>query len=132
MNPRSIDKRFILLCVLGFVSAVVACTGIVWLLSAPFLRDAREEHLQRVAEQQASAAAFMLHDIIEKHAETSLHEYLDPKKTQKAIRSQLKLVRLIEAGDEDGAEDHWRRHVTNAGQSVLQRAGRKAVIDLFD
>jgi len=65
MNPRSIDKRFILLCVLGFVSAVVACTGVVWLLSAPFLRDAREEHLERVAEQQASAAAFMLHDIID-------------------------------------------------------------------
>ncbi len=74
----------------------------------------------------------MLHDIIEKHAETSLHEYLDLKNTRKAIRSQEKLVRLIEAGDEDGAEEHWRRHVTNAGQAVLRRAGRKAVVDLFE
>lgn len=74
----------------------------------------------------------MLHDIIEKHAETSLSESLDPKKVRRAIRSQEKLVRLIEEGDEDGAEDHWRRHVVNAGQAVLKRAGRKAVVDLFD
>lgn len=74
----------------------------------------------------------MLHDIIEKHAETSLYEHLDLKNTRRAIRSQEKLVRLIEAGDEGGAEEHWRRHVTNAGQAMLRRAGRKAVVDLFD
>ena len=74
----------------------------------------------------------MLHDIIEKHAETSLFEHLDLKNTRKAIRSQEKLVALIEAGDEDGAEEHWRKHVVNAGQAVLRRAGRKAVVDLFD
>ena len=74
----------------------------------------------------------MLHDIIERHAETVLHEFLDPKNTRKAIRSQEKLVRLIEEGDKDGAEAHWSRHVTNAGQAMLRRAGRKAVVDLFD
>ena len=74
----------------------------------------------------------MLHDIVAKHAETTLHEYLDLKNTRKAIRSQEKLVRLIEEGDENGAEEHWRRHVTNAGQAMLRRAGRKAVVDLFD
>ena len=74
----------------------------------------------------------MLHDIIEKHAETTLDESLELKNTRKAIRSQEKLVRLIEAGDEDGAEAHWRRHVTNAGQAMLRRTGRKAVVDLFD
>jgi DNA-binding FadR family transcriptional regulator len=74
----------------------------------------------------------MLHDIVEKHAETTLGERLDLKKTRRAIRSQEKLVRLIEEGDEDGAEAHWRRHVTNEGQSMPQQAGRKAVVDLFD
>ncbi len=74
----------------------------------------------------------MLHDVIEKHAEATLHEYLDPKNTRKAIRSQEKLVRLIEDGDEDEAEAHWRRHLTNAGHAMMRRAGRKAVVDLFD
>ncbi len=74
----------------------------------------------------------MLHDIIERHAESSMHVTLNPKALKKSIRSQEKLVELIEAGDEEGAEKHWRTHVINAGQSILSKAGRKSVVDLFD
>jgi DNA-binding FadR family transcriptional regulator len=74
----------------------------------------------------------MLHDIVEKHAETAFGEPLDLKQTRRAIRSQEKLVRLIEEGDEDGAEAHWRRHITNEGQNMPRRARSKAVADLFD
>ena len=49
-----------------------------------------------------------------------------------AIRSQEKVVDLIEAGDADGAEEHWRNHVVNAGRNILNKAGRKTVVDLFD
>jgi DNA-binding FadR family transcriptional regulator len=74
----------------------------------------------------------MLHDIIEKHSATSLGEFFNIKATRKAIRSHEKLVGLIEDGDENGAEEHWRRHVVNAGQAILKRADRKEVVDLFD
>jgi DNA-binding FadR family transcriptional regulator len=74
----------------------------------------------------------MLHDIVAKHAESAFGEPLDLKEARRAIRSQEKLVRLIEEGDEDGAEAHWRRHVTNEGQNMPRQAGRKAVVDLFD
>lgn len=74
----------------------------------------------------------MLHDIIERHAETSMDATLDSKTLSRSIRSQEKLVELIEAGDEAGAEAHWRNHVVNAGQSILAKAGRKSVVDLFD
>jgi GntR family transcriptional repressor for pyruvate dehydrogenase complex len=74
----------------------------------------------------------MLHDIVEKHAETSLVEELIIKRVRRAIRSQEKLIQFVEAGDEDGAEKHWRQHVVNAGQTMLRRAGRKSVIDLFE
>lgn len=74
----------------------------------------------------------MLHDIVEKHAETTLGERLDLKKTRRAIRSQEKLVRLIEEGDEDGAEAHWRRHIKNEGENMPRQAALKAVVDLFD
>lgn len=79
----------------------------------------------------------MFHDIMEKHNEAlslaaSAHGSDDLKGFRKMIRSQEKLLRLIEAGDEDGAEEHWRRHVENIGQAAIRRAGAKSVVDLFD
>jgi GntR family transcriptional repressor for pyruvate dehydrogenase complex len=74
----------------------------------------------------------MLHDIVEKHAEASLGEELIVKRVRHALRSQEKLIQFVEAGDEDGAEKHWRQHVVNAGQAMLRRAGRKSVVDLFE
>jgi len=74
----------------------------------------------------------MLHDIIEMHTESSLERHLDPVETKRSVRSQEKLVELIEAGDADRAEQHWRNHVRNAARWILDVAGRKSVLDLFD
>jgi len=74
----------------------------------------------------------MLHDIVETHAESSLQEGYNLKAVKRSIRSQRKLVELIEAGDADGAEAHWRNHVVAAGRSILDKAGAKSVVDLFD
>lgn len=48
--------------------------------------------------------------------------------TRRTVRSMRKLVRLVEAGDADGAEDHWRGHMRAAGSEILRR---DEVIDLF-
>ncbi len=73
-----------------------------------------------------------LSEIIDRHVESSMSVYSNPKQARKAIRSKEKLVELIEAGDEEGAEAHWRRHVQNASEVLLDRAGRKRVVDLFE
>ena len=47
------------------------------------------------------------------------------------MRSQERLAALIEEGDVDGAEAHWRTHMSVVGRVMLgQRA--KTVIDLLD
>lgn len=50
---------------------------------------------------------------------------------RRGVRSQERLVELIEAGDADGAEDHWRRHMTVVGRVMLGQQAR-TVIDLLD
>jgi DNA-binding GntR family transcriptional regulator len=35
-----------------------------------------------------------------------------------ALRSWEKLIRLIERGDGDGAESHWRKHLTAVGRDL--------------
>jgi DNA-binding FadR family transcriptional regulator len=50
---------------------------------------------------------------------------------RRGIRSQLRLLELIKAGDRNEAEAHWRSHMAVVGKVMLgQRAS--AVVDLFD
>ena len=52
----------------------------------------------------------------------------DDEKMQRAVRSYRKLVRLIEAGDASGAEEHWRKQMT----FTIEGWHRNQPIDLFD
>jgi DNA-binding FadR family transcriptional regulator len=74
----------------------------------------------------------MLHDIVETHADRVLEAHFDKKAIRVGMRSQEKLVELIEAGDADAAEAHWREHVRKAGRAILAATGAKTVVDLFD
>ncbi len=50
---------------------------------------------------------------------------------RRGIRSQLRLLELIKAGDRSATELHWRSHMAVVGRVMLgQRAS--AVVDLFD
>ena len=91
------------------------------------------ELLMELAGNQTLALVVgMLHDIIEMHVESSMDRRLDVDVNKRSVRSQEKLLELIEAGEADRAEQHWRNHVRNAGRVVLEVAGRKSVVDLFD
>lgn len=49
----------------------------------------------------------------------------------RGVRSQLRLADLIEAGEVDAAEEHWRTHMSVVGKVLL--GGRaKTVVDLMD
>ena len=47
------------------------------------------------------------------------------------LKSHIKLVDLIEAGDGPGAEAHWTAHMENAGRVWLTGVGQRSVIDIF-
>jgi DNA-binding FadR family transcriptional regulator len=50
---------------------------------------------------------------------------------RRGVRSQERLADLVEAGDVDAAEDHWRTHMGVVGKVML--GGRaKTVVDLLD
>ena len=50
---------------------------------------------------------------------------------RRGVRSQERLAELIEAGDADGAEEHWRTHMTVVGRVMLGQQA-KTVVDLLD
>ena len=50
---------------------------------------------------------------------------------RRGVRSQERLVELIESGDPDAAESHWRTHMGVVGRVMLGQQA-KTVIDLLD
>jgi DNA-binding FadR family transcriptional regulator len=50
---------------------------------------------------------------------------------RRGVRSQERLADLIEAGDVDGAEEHWRTHMAVVGKVMLGQQA-KTVVDLMD
>lgn len=54
--------------------------------------------------------ARMLHEVVEAYYRLAVGS-ADEELMEKAIRSYRKLRRYIEAGDADGAAEHWRRHM---------------------
>jgi GntR family transcriptional repressor for pyruvate dehydrogenase complex len=76
----------------------------------------------------------VLQDIVAKHVASTVPRTLDAKVTprfRKLIRSYAKLVDLVEAGDAQGAEEHWLRHMEVAGKSLVDDIGAQTVVELF-
>ncbi|HVW41809.1 MAG TPA: FadR/GntR family transcriptional regulator [Amycolatopsis sp.] len=50
---------------------------------------------------------------------------------RKTVRSYARLIKLVDAGDAAGAEQHWRTHM-RVSTKMLSGAQSKAIVDLFD
>ena len=50
---------------------------------------------------------------------------------RRGLRSQRRLAELIEAGEAESAESHWRTHMEVAGRVMLGQKA-KTVVDLLD
>jgi DNA-binding FadR family transcriptional regulator len=48
------------------------------------------------------------------------------------IRSFDKLIKLIDAGQGEAAEAHWRLHLSNANTMWVPRGHETKVVDVFD
>jgi DNA-binding FadR family transcriptional regulator len=84
--------------------------------------------------QTLSIVAEMLNEVVAR-AVTAVSQAEPPVDSvatrRRGLRSQERLVALVEAGDADAAEEHWRRHMAVVGRVLLgQRAA--TVIDLMD
>jgi DNA-binding FadR family transcriptional regulator len=83
--------------------------------------------------------ADMIADALEKHqaSDEELRYDLAAKEDDRTVfrnrgmRSISKLIRLIEQGDENAAEEHWRRHVQNANEFWLLGQDRHAKINVL-
>jgi GntR family transcriptional regulator, transcriptional repressor for pyruvate dehydrogenase complex len=84
--------------------------------------------------QTLSIVAEMLHEVVARAVTAVSQADADGDSVatrRRGIRSQERLVSLIEAGEAAEAEEHWRRHMTIVGRVMLgQRA--TTVIDLMD
>lgn len=57
---------------------------------------------------------------------------LQRKRALWGLRSFRRLIELIEAGDADGAEAHWRLHTMNSNSSWVEPEDADRLIDIFD
>jgi DNA-binding FadR family transcriptional regulator len=80
----------------------------------------------------------MLHGIAEQHVSryvaraTTAELDTQRSRTQAGLRSFRKLFDLIQAGDANGAEAHWRTHMQNANATWLVGYDQTALVDVLD
>jgi len=77
----------------------------------------------------------VLQDIVATHLRTKIAQRDDndtDERFQRVIRSYMKLIALVKAGNAAGAEKHWRSHMEGAAQYLLKDDLKtKPVVDLF-
>jgi DNA-binding FadR family transcriptional regulator len=93
-----------------------------------------EELVALAGNQTLTIVAEMLNEVVARAVTAVSQSDADDASTatrKRGVRSQERLAALVEAGEADAAEAHWRTHMTVVGRVMLgQRA--KTVIDLLD
>jgi DNA-binding FadR family transcriptional regulator len=80
----------------------------------------------------------MLEGIVEQHVSKYVSrgpasaDEAPRRSNRSALNSFRKLLRLIEATDEDGAEAHWREHLKNANASWLLGYDQTVLVDVLE
>jgi DNA-binding FadR family transcriptional regulator len=69
----------------------------------------------------------LLHDVVRQHLRASAGTVTQDV-MHRAVRSYRKLIRLIEAGDAEAAEAHWRRQLSY----LWERRGAVGLLDVYD
>ncbi len=92
-----------------------------------------QELVALAGNQTLTIVAEMLTEVVERAVTAATQEGSGDSVAvrRRGVRSQRRLVELIEAGDAEAAEQHWRTHMGVVGKVLLgQRA--KTVVDLLD
>jgi DNA-binding FadR family transcriptional regulator len=86
-----------------------------------------ETLMERSGNTTLTTFSRLLHALVAQYYVTSA-ALSDQERMQRAVRSYRKLVRLIDAGDADGAEEHWRKQMT----FTIEGWQRNQRVDLFE
>jgi GntR family transcriptional repressor for pyruvate dehydrogenase complex len=78
-----------------------------------------------------AAQVGVLRELLKAQWEASIRYALDHANDRRLIRtscrSYSRVVDLIEAGDADAAEEHWRRHTRGSGRRIVEASGSATV-----
>ncbi|MEO9328093.1 FadR/GntR family transcriptional regulator [Gordonia aurantiaca] len=93
--------------------------------------------LERAGNQTLGLIGRVLADVVATHMSRVVSRTTDTDEVvtqfKKTIRAYRKLVALVEAGDADGAEAHWKRHMSSVAKKMLWgRFATESVVDLFN
>jgi DNA-binding FadR family transcriptional regulator len=76
--------------------------------------------------------AGIMHGIIEGHVELVFRDDGDAAEhKERSSEAHARLVELVEAGDAEGAEEHWLAHMEELGTRLTRTSSLKRPIDLF-
>jgi DNA-binding FadR family transcriptional regulator len=92
--------------------------------------------VERCGNKTLAVQVAVLQDIVATHLAASIAgnatEPASVERFRRQVRSYDKLIALIEAGDSDGAERHWRAHLEAAAKSMSRMVPLdRQVVDLF-
>jgi DNA-binding FadR family transcriptional regulator len=90
-------------------------------------RAMHETLMERAGNNTLVTISRLLHALVTQYYVTSAARS-DQERLQRAVRSYRKLVRLIDAGDADAAEEHWRKQMT----FTIEGWQRNQRVDLFE
>jgi DNA-binding FadR family transcriptional regulator len=111
----------------GVSSAMVAWARLSW--------QFHESLVTRAGNRAIAIQWAVLRDVTETHMASEVARTWDLPETRetqrRTVRSYGKLVTFLEAGDADGAEDHWRAHMKVSGKILAGAAQAKTIVDLF-
>ncbi len=92
-----------------------------------------EELVSMAGNQTLTIVAEMLNEVVAR-AVTAVSQSTNGDSTatrRRGVRSQERLASLVEAGEADEAEQHWRTHMSVVGRVMLGQQA-KTVVDLLD
>lgn len=106
-----------------------------WLEEHPDLGDPKEFHgFNRLLVQlTGNDTLILLTTMVEAISDAATASYVkvphedDARLARKAHRTRLKLIELIDEGDDVGAEELWRKHLTEAGKQLIGANGQTVV-----
>ncbi|MCD4533011.1 FCD domain-containing protein [Nocardioides sp. cx-169] len=92
--------------------------------------------VQRSGNRTLSLQGAVLQEIVASHVRSRVQRYSSddrPEVFERALLSYARLIELVEAGQAERAEEHWRAHMLAAGRYLLNDGQRnQPVVDLFN
>jgi len=107
---------------------------------AAWTRGAQRFHdlvMERAGNRTLAIQSMVLREVVETHLLLATRDSADAVTTvsrfSKLIRSYRKLLALVQAGDDVGAQKHWQAHMEAAARALLPGPLKSAtVLDLFN